>query len=129
MLAKGMLRHGFFGDYQFTLVLSFDCAPDAAAAEARLLGFTQLAAGLRTLYLHGDTTVLEFVKSFLEDHRVDDPCALFDCKRKSAARRERHPIDSCAHSIDYGPEFTINLPIPIPEQEVLFRAMVEGRRS
>lgn len=56
---------------------------------------------------------LEVLKAWLEPLRTDPPCTLFDCHpkhRRFGRTYGRHEIDSVAHSIDYGPDFELELP-------------------
>jgi len=105
--AEGWLKHHFWGTYCATIVLSFPDAASAKDALPKLPGFKpgEKSANALVACLSGDA--FENAKTAIEALRVDV--------------NKREPIDSCAHSVDYGPRFTIEVPITAPaEQKSLF---------
>lgn len=116
MKAVGKLHHMFHGEYGFSILLIFDSPEDAVNAHERMFGFFGFTQAKQqpnclTRSASGEEgkILLDKIKSVIEPLRVDTPCQLYDCKRKSAKKRVRHAIDGIAHSIDYGPTFTIEI--------------------
>jgi len=111
MKAKGRLVHHFHGNYWFQLVLIFETEDQAIETLSKfpsVLDFAK-ASTAKSLFTFGDKDKLEEVKAFLEPLRIDSVCELLDCKRKAKKLKVRHPIDATSHSVDYGPEFTVEL--------------------
>lgn len=133
MTTRGCLLHHFGGNENLATVQFY---LNTEAEQAQLLA--QLPKGLRVNKGHtarGNPAVvvgplkreqLDVLKAWLEPLRTDEPCTLFDCApkhRRFGRTYGRHEIDSMAHSIDYGPDFELELPyvdlvtapLPFPE--------------
>ena len=133
MTTRGCLIHHFGGNENLATVQFY---LNTEAEQAQLLA--QLPKGLRVNKGHttrGNPAVvvgpltsgqLDVLKAWLEPLRTDPPCTLFDCApryRRLGRTYGRHEIDSVAHSIDYGPQFELELPyvdlvtasLPFPE--------------
>jgi hypothetical protein len=104
--AEGWLKHHFCGDYCATIVLAFPDAASAKDALPKLPGFKpgEKSPNALVACLSGDA--FESAKTAIEALRVDSD--------------RREPIDSCSQSIDYGPRFTIEVPVTPAEQRSLF---------
>jgi hypothetical protein len=105
--ARGMLRHGFFGEYVGTIGLVFDSADEATAALPKLgAGWTQGKSG-KGLVWSGSSTELAAVKAKLasDGFVLTVNCGLDFCKGKC----HDAGIDSLAHSVDYGPPFELEI--------------------
>ncbi len=103
--ARGRLMHQFHGTYTAVVGLVFDTPEDAHAAHTRL-GDTWVPShgNPKALVWQGGDESLEQVKQALA-HATIDPCGWKHCRGQC----KRAPIDSIAHSVDYGPSFTVEL--------------------
>jgi hypothetical protein len=118
--AKGALRHRFHGDYSAVVALSFESATDADAAH-RVLGAPWKRSERSPLPLIyglvwvGDSAALAVLKVALTVAGIEltiDPCGYGHCKDKCKGAE----IDGLAHSIDYGPRFTLTIECSDPNQ-------------
>lgn len=89
IVAKGQLRHHFWGDYKATIGLKFHDQVLAAHALPQFQGFTQSDA---VLVWFGGGDDFARVKALLVSMGADED-----------------KIDSCATSIDYGEPFTVDV--------------------
>ena len=100
--AIGRLRHHFWGDYRATVVLVWRDALEAAAVLAAGVlgpGWTQSKKNPAAVVWFGSSAELTLVMNVLE-----------------AMGADRSAIDSIAHSIDVGDEFTVAVDVPNPQQ-------------
>lgn len=108
-IAKGQLRHHFWGEYSATIVLQFHSPVLADAAVAKLPGFNVHPGEPRALVFHGKGDELKLVESLLVSLGAD-----------------RKKLTSLAKSIDFGEPFTIALDLtpqgPQPTQLTLLEA-------
>jgi len=102
---NGSLRHHFHGIYSATIAIACGTVPPAQVV-AQLPQGTKSTVHQDLILLRSDGADYEDLVQWIEDHRVDGDCYLFDC----CDGKPRHPIDSVAHSIDHGPTFTLQLP-------------------
>jgi len=99
--ANGLLRHCFFGTYSAVIALGFETEYEAKTALPQLgEGWKIGEASPKALRWQGDSDALEAVKKVLGKFGADVS-----------------KIDSCAKSIDYGENFTVELEI-VPETQL-----------
>lgn len=121
--AEGQLRHRFWGEYSTLIGLTFDNEQEAAAAH-RALGVdwkpVSVQGSLTGLVWQGSSSALDAVKELLREryNLTIAPCGFRHCTTQC----KNASIDSVAHSIDYGPAFTLEIPVEeeVPEQLSLF---------
>ncbi len=109
----GRVRHRFHGDYSAVIILDAGTASARPHLEAWL---RQQAPPLKLPWRPSESALstvvsseeLETIEEWIEPLRTDGPCRLFDCRRRS--RKVRHRIGGVEHSIDHGPEFTLQVP-------------------
>ncbi len=101
--AQGRLRHRFHGDYSAVVVLAFETKEAAHAAHIFLLGpqWSVAISDPRALVATMTTPELDSFKATWAQHITIDPCIWRHCRGKCKAA----PIDSIAHSVDFGPAF------------------------
>lgn len=116
--ATGRLRHHFWGEYHATIVLAFD--DEGGATDAlRVLGdgWERGKSSRTALVWFGNGEAFERVRLALQTFGFKvPPCGRNACREQC----ERASIDSVAHSIDLGPEFTVEIPTVAHEQVSLF---------
>lgn len=138
MTTRGTLRHHFGGSEYVATVLFY---LNTEAERDQLLA--QLPKGLRTSMgrtARGNPAVVvgpltpdqvKVLKAWLEPLRTDPPCTLFDCAprhRRFGRTYGRHAIDGCEHSIDYGPDFELELPyVDLATPELPFDPIIHVR--
>ena len=105
--ARGMLRHGFFGEYVGTVALVFDSGDEATAALPKLGPGWELGKSAKGLVWCGSSAELTVVKTKLksEGFKLTVDCGLDFCKDKC----KNEEIDSVSHSVDYGPTFELEI--------------------
>lgn len=102
--ATGRLAHHFWGDYCATIALVFK-APEHAALALPLLGSGWRRGKNRgALVWHGTGAELRECKSILAAFGADPDA-----------------IDSVAHSVDFGDDFAVTIPVENPDQLSPFR--------
>ncbi len=107
MNAHGQLQHHFWGDYSCGIVLSFASPAHAAGALEALPGFRQPPQAPHALIATLNGAQLNAFKAKLAHWGLAiDPCGHSHC----ADQCRDADIDSCDHSIDYGPAFTVQVP-------------------
>jgi hypothetical protein len=108
-IAKGQLRHHFWGDYKATIVLKFHSPVLASAAVAQLPGFNVHERDTSALVFFGGGEQLKLVEALLVSLGAD-----------------RKKIRSVRYSIDYGERFEIAVDltprVPQPTQLTLLEA-------
>ncbi len=120
MKANGRLRHCFHGTYVAIVVLQFESPDHATSALGTLRSAWKVSdKNPSVLRWEGSSEELDAMKTSLARYDVQiSPCGWDHCGKKQCADQ---PIDSLAHSIDYGPGFTVDVPPSVPiEQASLF---------
>ncbi len=113
MNAHGQLNHHFWGDYSCGIALSFASPAHAAGALELLPGFRQPDKAPHALIATLNSAQLEAFKVKLAQWGLHiDPCGRRDCPHQCRDA----DIDSCNHSIDYGPAFTVQVPADSTDQ-------------
>lgn len=112
---RGSVKFRFWGDFSAVIGLVFDDEASARDAQAMLGKGWELVvkdelAGVRAIV---DSEGLEDLKLRLKSFITVPPCNSFGCKNAE------HEIDSLAHSCDWGPSFTITLPV-VPTEQMSF---------
>lgn len=115
----GWLAHRFWGEYSATIGLVL--GDEASAKDAlAVLGPPWKLVDLGKGHFGANATfkgeVFEEAKRQLAAYVEPIPCFDFGCKGAL------HAIDSCAHSIDYGPRFNVVIPTVPSEQRGLWGA-------
>lgn len=111
----GQQFHHFHGGYWASLTLASHRPEQTPILHEHVrqqmpdLDPTKISVLRSGLVVRGTSDELRPLLEFLEQHRVDEPCRLFDCAFRND--RIRHPIGSCAHSIGVGPVFEVALPV------------------
>lgn len=112
--ATGQLRHRFHGDYSAIIGLAFE-TPEAARDALATLGSDWSPVSSTPVALYAILSSDE-VKAFEERFAPEVPtCTHSSCKRRKKADR-LHDIGSISHSIDFGPRFTVTIPVVAAEQ-------------
>lgn len=116
--AEGRLAHKFHGQYYSVIGLAFQ--DEASASEALVtLGddWKHGASNRAILVIVADMDKSETIKEKLKGYDLKiQPCTWKHCRDQCAGAE----IDSLRHSIDYGPDFTVNIPTTPKEQASLF---------
>ena len=112
---SGMLRHRFHGTYGADIVLVVDAKLANAVCGRLGNGWTVGVTG-NAIVWRGGVDDLDALKERLQDKITITPCGLTHCKHQCA----HVDIDSTAHSIDFGPRFTLTLEVDDPRQEAMF---------
>lgn len=105
---RGCLRHRFWSEYSAMVGIQFSDAPSAADA-LRVLGPPWHQADDHLLWT-GSEEALTAMEARIAPYLTVSPCGRTECRGKV------HSIASLAHSIDYGPMFTVEIPIVPIEQ-------------
>ena len=116
--AKGQLAHHFWGTYSASIALAFDSAGEAEAANAVLGSAWKRGPHAVSLIAHVDKAGLDAIKERFAGagfYLTVPPCGWRHCK----GRCRQAPIDSLAHSVDYGPEFALTVYCEDPRQLAL----------
>lgn len=111
LTGKGGLRHHFHGTYMATVAIAFADSAIAGRALPYLgNGWKVSTSTPNALVWHGTSEALETVKATLAPYRTDAPKPV-KRGRRIVTPEASEPIDSIARSIDYGPPFTIAIPV------------------
>lgn len=116
--ADGVLRHCFWGTYNAQVILKFLDTVSASDAKRTLGDIWKVGdTSSNVLTWIGDSAQLDELKLQFKKFGVQ----VHKCGRKSCKTQcKEEDIDSTAHSVDYGPNFSISIPIIPTEQLVLF---------
>lgn len=113
MNAHGQLKHHFWGDYSCGIVLRFASPAHAAGALELLPSFQQPPQAPHALIATLNSAQLDDLKTKLARWGLQiDPCGHSHCSHQC----RNADIDSCNHSIDYGPAFTVQVPADSADQ-------------
>lgn len=114
--AQGMLRHCFFGEYSARIVLVFSSEAHAKDAQKTLGDAWRLAEKT------SGVLVAQLSPAQLDAFKTAYPAKIAPCGRKHCKRQCKDAaIDSLAHSVDYGPDFSVEIPTTPAEQSALFQ--------
>jgi hypothetical protein len=106
--------HHFHGNYTATVVLAPDEKEDVPLILATFvkLGFAfGMTNGGGGIYLNGTSDDIDRLKgAFAAFSLCMKPCGYKHCGKKRCKAKE---IDACEHSVDYGPEFEISVPVEL----------------
>ena len=112
----GRLRHCFFGEYSAVISVHFGTREGAARALVALGAGWQHGAEIpEVLVWQGGYADLAALKARLQGSVRVEPCGRRTCRHGCRDA----DIDSLAHSIDYGPPFTLSVQYPHPDQLTL----------
>lgn len=116
---RGRLRHCFFGVYSAVVVIKAETDFRNQKLHEKFQGFELQSNGkFNFLIATLDSFQLQQFKEIIEPLRNDPPCNLFDCRDDLI--KERHDIDSLAHSVDFGPEFSFEIELDLDTTPSLF---------
>lgn len=116
---RGRLRHSFHGIYACTISLIFDDESDAEGAKFTLGNSWEFGQNTslkkRGLIWAGSSDELKDIKNIFKGFSLMiHPCGWRHCKKQCSGAE----IDSLAHSVDVGPEFTLEIPSMVDSNQV-----------
>lgn len=123
MNARGLLQHHFHGDYSASIVLRFasaDCAQGALEVLREFRQSTAPDAIIATL----NSDALDKFKDRWRERITITPCGHKHCSHQC----RNSEIDNVNHSVDYGADFTVDVPaVPANQMRLVLGAESEAR--
>jgi len=114
--ANGFLAHHFHGEYWCSVGLEFENEEAASDALMKLgEGWTIGEQHKNVLVWHGNSKALDVLKERFKGDGFKltiKPCKWSDCRNHCRDAE----IDSCNHSIDYGPPFELTITVEVVDQ-------------
>jgi len=108
MKFQGQLFHHFHGEYSASVIFLVSSESEGKQLIANLpIPFDYKEKnGKKAVVKLCTSEDVSKLEEWSDNYRCEDLCRMFDCEY----RPKRHSIGSCAHSIDVGPVFELDLP-------------------